>query len=423
MATYRLSAQVVKRSAGRSVTAAAAYRAGVELVDERLGQTWDYRAKGGVLHSEILAPEDAPEWMRDRSQLWNAVERVEKRRDAQLAREIQLSLPHELSHAQRVELVREFVADEFVSGGMIADFAVHAPDRGGDERNHHAHVLLTMRNLTGEGFGNKNRDWNDTEQLEAWREDWAQAVNQALEKNGHEARVDHRSYEDRGIDREPEPKQGPVATEMERDGKPSHAGDDRRAVQSRNAERETLEQEAQAIERESEALRKRPAADGGGSAVGSDIADAKARYETAYREHFKPDDPYASLAKVAFIEHGLFRAEQQALDQQLAEATDPEQRRRLALRKEIEGCDYMVLTSERIAQQNAEIGMPNVAADTERQREKARFYQEQGQRLREERELTAEQRLERLQAQMAESRRGADPDSNRDPDRSFDLER
>lgn len=255
MAVYRFSAKVVKRSEGRSATAAAAYRAAEELHDERLGFAWDYTRRAGVLHAEIVAPENAPEWMRDREQLWNAVERVEKRSDAQLAREIQLSLPHELNHAQRLDLVREFVRSEFVDHGMIADFAIHAPDRGGDNRNHHAHVLLTMRELTGEGFGIKNREWNDKDRLEAWRENWANAVNHSLERNGFSERVDHRSYADRGIDREAEPKQGPIATEMEREGRPSHAGDDRRAVKERNAEREALREALEATARQIEALR------------------------------------------------------------------------------------------------------------------------------------------------------------------------
>ena len=201
---------------------------------------FDYRRRRGVVHAEILAPEDTPDWMRDREQLWNAVERVEKRKDAQLAREIELALPYELTAAQRLDLLRGFVGAEFVGRGMIADLVVHLPDRQGDPRNHHAHVLLTMRNLAGEGFGPKVRDWNAVEQLEEWRERWAGAVNRALEQHGHAERVDHRSLAEQGIDREPEPKQGPVATEMERDGKNSHAGDDRRAAQERNRQRAAL---------------------------------------------------------------------------------------------------------------------------------------------------------------------------------------
>jgi len=203
MATYRFEAKIIGRSRGSSATASVAYRTAERLADERTGEVFDYTRRRGVLHTEILAPDGTPDWMHDRAQLWNAVERVEKRKDAQLARDLVLSLPHELTHGQRVELVRGFVQAEFVSHGMIADIAIHAPDRRGDQRNHHAHVMLTMRELTGEGFGKKARAWNDAEQLEAWREHWAQAVNRQLERYGHDARVDHRSLEAQGVDRSP----------------------------------------------------------------------------------------------------------------------------------------------------------------------------------------------------------------------------
>src|ERR1017187_2330198 len=241
MAIYRLEAKVIARSQGRSATASAAYRAGESIDDERTGIVFDYTRKRGVLWTEIFTPPNTPAWMEDRAQLWNAVEKAEKRKDAQLARDLLLSLPHELTRDQRRDLVREFVTTEFVARGMIADVAIHAPDREADERNHHAHVLLTMRELISGGFGKKVREWNATEQLEAWREHWADTVNGHLEKYGYEAHVDHRSLADQGIDREPEPKQGPVATEMEREERPSHAGDDRRAAQARNEDRAALE--------------------------------------------------------------------------------------------------------------------------------------------------------------------------------------
>ena len=241
MAIYRFEAKVIARSHGRSATASAAYRAGESIDDERTGSVFDYTRKRGVLSAEIFTPPSTPDWMEDRARLWNAVEKAEKRRDAQLARDLLLSLPHELNHEQRHTLVREFVIAEFVAKGMIADVAVHAPDRQADERNYHAHVLLTMRELAAGGFGYKVREWNATEQLEAWRKHWADAVNGHLEQHGHAARVDHRSLADQGIDREPEPKQGPVATEMEREDRPSHAGDDRRAAQARNEHRAALE--------------------------------------------------------------------------------------------------------------------------------------------------------------------------------------
>ncbi len=240
MAAYRFSAKVISRSSGRSATAAAAYRAAELIADERTGLVHDYARKAGVVHAEILAPDDAPDWMRDRAALWNAVEAAEKRKDAQLARELQLNLPHELDDDTRRELARSYIEQEFVARGMIADLAIHAPDRQSDRRNHHAHVMLTMRCLTGDGFGKKERDWNDRDLLENWREQWATYQNRALEAAGLDIRVDHRTLEAQGIDREPEPKLGPQATQMEREGRESHAGNDLRAVWARNAEREAL---------------------------------------------------------------------------------------------------------------------------------------------------------------------------------------
>jgi hypothetical protein len=240
MAIYRLSAQLVKRSAGRSATAAAAYRAGIRLSDERTGLVFDYTRRHGVVHAEIVAPPGAPEWMLDRLRLWNAVETGENRKDAQLARELQLALPHELTTRQRLALVRQFVLAEFVAHGMIADLSVHRPDRQGDRRNHHAHVMLTLRAITDGGFGKKVREWNDVTMLDRWRSAWSERVNQALARHGHAESVDHRSYGDRGIDIEPEPKMGPIATTMERQGHTSRAGADRRATKARNRRRAEL---------------------------------------------------------------------------------------------------------------------------------------------------------------------------------------
>ncbi|MEM9716009.1 MAG: MobQ family relaxase [Pseudomonadota bacterium] len=244
MADYRLSANIIGRSSGRSSVAAAAYRAGEQLHDERQGLDHDYTRKKGVLHSEILAPDNAPDWMKDRAKLWNAVEAVERRKDAQLAREIQLSLPHELDEQQNKNLVLGFIQSHFVDRGMIADIAIHAPDRQGDQRNIHAHVMLTTRVLTSDGFGNKNRDWNTPDQLNQWREAWADHQNHRFKTLGMEQCVDHRSLDDQGIDREPTQHLGPVANDMERKGKDSRIGDENRERQQRNAERATLAQEA-----------------------------------------------------------------------------------------------------------------------------------------------------------------------------------
>ena len=190
---------MISRSQGRSATAAVAYRVAERIEDRRTGLTFDYAARGGVDHTEILAPDHAPDWVRDRSELWNRVEESETRKNSQVAREVRVALPAELTHEARVALVREFAQAQFVDRGMVADIALHAPGRDGDERNHHAHILLTTRELDAEGsvpgggFTTKNRDWNAVEVLEGWREAWARDSNAALERAGIEDRVDHRT--------------------------------------------------------------------------------------------------------------------------------------------------------------------------------------------------------------------------------------
>ena len=193
MAIYHLRATMISRSHGRSATAASAYRVAERIEDRRTGLTFDYAAKGGVDHTEILAPDHAPDWVHDRSELWNRVEESETRKNSQVAREVRVALPDELTHAQRVALVRDYAQTQFVDRGMVADIALHAPGREGDERNHHAHILLTTREIDAEGFTTKNRDWNKTELLEGWREAWARDSNAALERAGIEDRVDHRT--------------------------------------------------------------------------------------------------------------------------------------------------------------------------------------------------------------------------------------
>jgi len=232
MATYRLSAQVIKRSDGRSVVAAASYRAASKLKDHRLGETFDFTRKAGVEHSEILLPKGAPAWMADREKLWNAVEEAEKRKDAQLAREVQVSLPREMNLEQQVSLARDFVQSQMTSRGMVADVCIHHdnPD------NPHAHILLTMRHAGADGFGKKLRSASEwykrKDELLEWRAEWARHANLALEKAGHEVRIDHRSYVDQGIALEPQSKIGRSRSEAARDG--------RLIVQERMAEHEEL---------------------------------------------------------------------------------------------------------------------------------------------------------------------------------------
>ncbi len=184
---------MISRSQGRSATAAIAYRVAERIEDRRTGLVFDYAARSGVDHTEILAPDHAPDWVRDRSELWNRVEESETRKNSQVAREVRVALPDELTHAQRVALVRDYAQAQFVDRGMVADIALHAPGREGDERNHHAHILLTTREVDADGFTTKNRDWNKVEVLEGWREAWARDSNAALERAGIADRVDHRT--------------------------------------------------------------------------------------------------------------------------------------------------------------------------------------------------------------------------------------
>lgn len=193
MAIYHFDASVISRSKGRSATAAAAYRTAEVIKDHRTGEVHDYSRKGGVLHTEIIAPDNAPAWVHDRSALWNAVEDAERRKDAQVAREVRVALPSELTTEQNADLVRAFVQEQFVARGMVADVALHAPGREGDQRNHHAHIMLTTRGIGPDGFGAKERDWNAKDLLVDWRQSWAEHVNDTLERCDIHERVDHRT--------------------------------------------------------------------------------------------------------------------------------------------------------------------------------------------------------------------------------------
>jgi hypothetical protein len=203
MASYHFAAQIIKRSAGRSAVAAAAYRAGEKLHDERQNVTHDYSQRGGVQHTEIMAPDDAPDWVYDRQNLWSAVEKKELRIDSQLAREVNIALAAELTNEQRYDLVREFVQEQFVSQGMVADVAWHQPqpDKGDHPDNYHAHIMLTLRRAGPDGLDPiKTRRWNSDALLKQWRSAWADHQNRYLERYGHEDRVDHRTLEAQRID-------------------------------------------------------------------------------------------------------------------------------------------------------------------------------------------------------------------------------
>jgi hypothetical protein len=235
MAIYHFSAQIIGRSDGRSSVAAAAYRSGQALTDERTGTECRYdRRRERIAHTEILAPAGSPAWATDRASLWNAVERGEKRKDAQLAREFEASLPVELTEPQRLELVRDWTRDQLVRHGLVVDISHHRDRR---DRNPHVHMMTTMRAIDGDGFGPKLRDLNRSAQLEQWRSSWAEACNSALARAGHQARVDHRSLEAQGIDREPTIHEGHAAKEMVARGVPSDRVAINSAIRARNAQR------------------------------------------------------------------------------------------------------------------------------------------------------------------------------------------
>ena len=253
---FHLSVQMISRSDGRSAVACAAYRSGQTLIDERYGKTHNYEPRRGILHSAILTPEHAPEWMRDREQLWNAAEKVEKRKDAQVAREIEIALPHQLAQAERIQLVEDFIKGELLPRGFVVDYAIHAPGRKGDDRNFHAHILSTLRpvNENGEFSKIKDREACSKETIEHWRTTYAELQNRTFERldirgdDGRILRVDARSFERQGIDREPTFHMGPVATSMERSGTQTDIGDRNRQIEATNDNRDALRRVARALQ-------------------------------------------------------------------------------------------------------------------------------------------------------------------------------
>ena len=258
MAIYHCSIKVISRGKGKSAVAAAAYRAGEKITNEFDGMTHDYTHKGGVVHTEILLPDHAPAGYTDRAVLWNEVEKIEKAKNAQLAREIEISLPRELTREQGISLVRGYVKQHFVAAGMCADVCLH--DTGGG--NPHAHILLTMRVMDEKGQwlpkcrkvydlsenGERIRlpsgrykthkvdltGWNDKDNTLLWRKAWADFTNDFLERNGSPERIDHRSNAERGIDEIPTVHMGVAACQMEKKGIATEKGELNRNIQKTN---------------------------------------------------------------------------------------------------------------------------------------------------------------------------------------------
>ena len=256
---------VSEKAASRRSTsvAAAAYRAGARLVDERTGEVYDYTRKGGVIHTEIMLPANAPGRYHDRQRLWNAVELAERQNNAQLSRELRIALPSEFTREENIALVRDFIQKNFVSKGMCADIAYHAKDKNGGDHNPHVHIMLTMRPMTKSGVwwktksrkeyitdrkGNrimgtngewKSRNvdltgWNDKTLYVSWRAQWAEACNACYEAKGLPYRIDHRSYDAQGIQRQATIHLGKDAAALERKGVSTEKGNYNRTVTACN---------------------------------------------------------------------------------------------------------------------------------------------------------------------------------------------
>ena len=258
MAIYHLCIKIISRGKGKSAVAASAYRSGEKIKNEYDGIVHDFTRKGGIAHTEILLPQNAPQEFLDRGTLWNSVEKIEKSKNSQLAREIEVALPKELDREKQIELVREYVKENFVKEGMCADIALHDKNDG----NPHAHILLTMRPFNedktwgvkskkeyildenGEKVKLKNGnyktrkintvDWNEQDKAEHWRKAWADIINKCLEENSIQDKVDHRSYQRQGIEQIPTIHLGVSATQMEKKGIATDRGNINREIRKQN---------------------------------------------------------------------------------------------------------------------------------------------------------------------------------------------
>ena len=259
MAIYHLCIKIISRGKGKSAVAASAYRSGEKIKNEYDGIVHDFTRKGGIAHTEILLPQNAPQEFANRSVLWNSVEKIEKSKNSQLAREIEIALPKELDREKQINLVREYVKENFVKVGMCADIALHDKNDG----NPHCHILLTMRPLNEDTtWGGKSKkeyildengekvklkngnyktrkinttDWNEQDKAEEWRKAWADITNKYLEENSIQEKVDHRSYQRQGIEQIPTIHLGVSATQMEKKGIATDRGNINREIKYQNA--------------------------------------------------------------------------------------------------------------------------------------------------------------------------------------------
>ena len=256
MALYHFHVGQIKRSAGRSAVECAAYRAGEKLYSEYYGQISDYTRKGGVMYTEIFLPPHAPREYADRQTLWNAVEEAERNKNAQLAYSFDIALQNEFTLDENIQLARQFLLDNFVSRGMIADFAVHQSDEDGGIPNPHFHVMCPIRPLNPDGtWGAKQRrvyhedgkfdavpttDWGKPETLEAWREAWVALCNTKFEEKSLSCRIDHRSYKRQGVEQVPTIHEGVAVRQMEAKGIMTDKGEHNRWIRSATTMLRTL---------------------------------------------------------------------------------------------------------------------------------------------------------------------------------------
>lgn len=292
MAIYRCEVKTVSRSQGASSVAGAAYRAGLALTDEHTGERHDYTRKAGVVASGVLAPPGTPAWALAPAQLWNAAEAAETRKNSVVAREFLVSLPHELTEAQRIDLARDLTAGLVERFGFAAMFAVHAPDKHADERNHHAHILATTRVMGADGLGAKTRELDDrkTGAVDEVRGMVANTINRHLERASLVSRVDHRSIADQqmaaaeagdfaqaaALDRTPEPKVGRAATAAARRGRRSPRAERTQRVRANNA------QQAQAQADRFRELKTQAAKEGRLTQIDEQALHAQALLDVAY---------------------------------------------------------------------------------------------------------------------------------------------
>ena len=245
MALYHFSVKAISRADGRSAVACAAYRSGEKLTCEYYGKEQDYTRKTGVEFTNIYAPENTKSVLLDRNQLWNSVEKTERKKNALLAREFEIAFPSELNAVQRKKMLDELCQNLVKKHGVIVDAAIHAPhtDGGSDERNYHAHIMFTTRAIdpqTGDFSANKYRDFSrdsGTKTVKHWRESFADLTNKHLEKAGYDVRVDHRSYRDQGIELEATQHEGPKVTQLRRRGIETKISVSNDLIKQSNAER------------------------------------------------------------------------------------------------------------------------------------------------------------------------------------------